>query len=179
MAYKIVFKGGLAEEFVEGAEGAQIAKLYLENRLPERIELNGNIYDSKSIKGVVKGFQNPDKTDRDERTIKMLADMHYEHEQASIKKRRQPPEVRCKNVGIAEILHTTLVGSRMPEELREQVIAAQFAFFQKNPDYAEARPSCYRHLMPHAEEAKPYHIRGAVVDSAFNLVERAVSSGIK
>lgn len=155
MSYRIVFKGQIGDEFVDDYTGRQLAKDFESNTFPERISINGNVYDAKSVKAVMSGFASPDTNDRNEATKKMIRDMQDEADAIKQKKLAQPPEVRCKNTGMAEVIYMGMSGKRVPPDVMQKIIERQHQFFKENPDWAEANPKCYRDLIPRALLIKP------------------------
>ncbi len=182
MSHRIVFKGGLPDEFMEDSRGYKLSELWKEGKLNGIVDINGNTYDAKSIKAILSGFSNPDTNDRNALNLKELQKIKTDHEAATEKKLAQSPEIRAKNTGLAEVMYMAFRGQKMPQDVREQVIEAQMAFFTKNPDFADANPICYKHLI--GNPARPQEKEAArVVDLlpawALNFAERTVSAGIK
>lgn len=179
MSYRIIFKGGqIGDEFVGEVEGSQISNAWEHNRLIGKVKINGNLYDATSIKAILSGFQNPDKTDKHEETKRMMRDMWRDYEDNKNRALSQPIEERAKRTGQAEMLYVSLCGHLMPPEIKELVVEAQLVFFKKNPNYSIAKPSCYKDLLMPYRRTGPYHIGGLAASTALSFAERVTAASM-
>lgn len=181
MSYKILFKGQIPEEFVEDSRGERLAEDWQANRLVGKININDNVYDASSIKAVVKGFRNPDREQKNEEYMKEIVGIRRESEEYFASKQKLPPEVRSQDTGLAEVLYVASTGKQMPEEVKEQVRARQLAFFKEHDYFAEAKPTCYRDLIPvrAVKKGAATSIMDLLQINTLHFAERVVSNGIQ
>lgn len=174
--YKIVFKGQVGEEFVDTLEGQELSEAWEENRLPNKVKINGNLYESSSIKAVISGFTNPDKSEKGEEVKKMMRDMWSEHRELQTEALALSPEKRAQRTGLAEMLYTNLCGRPMSDEIKKEVIAHQTKFFEEHPDFSIAKPTCYKHIFRDLKRYPEYSMGNAVQSAALNLAERVIAN---
>ncbi len=179
MSYRIIFKGQVEDEFVDESTGRSLSDDWESGRIASKVKINGNLYESSSIKAVISGFNNPDHTDHKDRMGKMISDIKYEHARGVEAILKLSPEARAKRTGLAEILYTSLAHAPMPQDVKEKVIARQETFFKENPDWAFAKATCYRDLMPKGIQREDGHIANTTVASGMHLFERIAQQGIK
>lgn len=173
--YKIIFKGQIGDEFVDSFEGLGLATDWKNGSLPSKVEINGNLYESSSIKAVISGFENPEKND----ATKDIAAMWSGFNNWADKAVALSPEQKAENTELAELTYVSMAGVQMPPELRPKIIARQLAFFKENPNYVYAKPTCYRDLLPSPMRPKEYHISNFTALSGLHLVERILQHGIR
>lgn len=172
--YRIIFKGQVPEEYVGEVEGRALADAWEANRLSHRVKINDNLYESSSIKAILSGFQNPDTGGQKSQNADMLREIDEDYQVGIKGLLALSPGNRALNTGIAELAYTILTHGRMPQDLREQVIARQAAYFEENPDRPHANPSCYRDLMPKPILGKEGHISNTTTIAGMDLIERIV-----
>lgn len=173
--YKIVFKGQIPDELVETVEGLGLASAWESGKLPAKVKINNNLYESSSIKAVISGFENPEKND----ATKDIAAMWSGFNDWANKAASLSPEQKAENTELAELTYVAMAGVQMPPELRPNIIARQLAFFKENPNYVYAKPTCYRDLLPPPMRPKEYHISNFTALSGLHLVERILQNGIR
>jgi hypothetical protein len=176
--YKVIFKGQVPEEFVDTVQGEELMQDWEHSRLPAKVKINGNLYESSAIKAVISGFQNPDKSDKSEENKKMMRDMWREYEDEKASALRLSLEKRAERTGLAEILYTQLTDRPMDEETRKEVVAAQLTFFKEHPDFSIAKPSCYKHIFKDFKRAPMYHISNHTAVAALNFAERVMANAL-
>lgn len=175
--YKIIFKGQMGEEFVETFQGKQLSDDWKNGALPSKVEINGNLYESSSIKAIVSGFNSPDHTDQNAEHLKMIDDMWHEFNQARAYKMTLSLEKRAEDTSLAEMLFAAY-GVPFP---RETVVAAQLKSFQEFPHFAQAKPTYYKHLLGHVPSHKDGEAMGMnelIPLAALNLAERVIANSI-
>lgn len=181
MAFRIIFKGQIPDEFMDDIKGVKISQMWEENRLTGKVNINGNVYDSSSIKAIISGFQNPDSTDAKNRHIEDIKKIREDNQKYLARKMAMSAEERAKDTGLAELIYSTFARKPMPLEVKEEVIARQAAFFKENPTYAEAKPTCYRDLIPRQQTARN-DLAPSIGELApawvLGFAERVVSNGI-
>lgn len=174
--YKIIFKGQIPDELVETVEGMGLANDWENNQLPTRVKINGNLYESSAIKAVISGFHNQENASGPALDI---AAMWKEQNKNRDRLLALSPEQRAQNTNLAELTYTAITDSKMPDALKPEIIARQIAFFKENSNFAEAKPSCYRDLIPKPAQPKDYHISNFTKTSGLKLVERILQNGIR
>lgn len=179
MSYRIIFKGQIPEEFVEETVGRNLSDAWERNSLPSKVNINGNLYESNSIKAILSGFNNPDGGDKKEEMAEMIREVQREHREGIGQLLALSPEKRAQNTGIAELVFRSQTNAPMSETVRQQIIERQASFFEENPTWAHANPACYRDLIPNHTAGKDFHISNHTALAGLNLVERIVQQGIR
>jgi len=181
MSYQIVFKGQIAPEFIDETSGRVIAAKWEQGTLTGRVVLNENIYEASAIKAILKGFQNPDHTKKNEDNAKLIMQISRDSEDYFARKQKRPSEERAKDTSLSEVLYVAAAGKKMPEEVKVKVRERQLAFFKEHDNFAEAKPTCYKDLIPQraiTKDAAP-SIGDLLSINTLHFAERVVSNGIQ
>ena len=181
MAFRIIFKGQIPDEFMDDIRGVKISQMWEENRLTGKVNINGNVYDSSSIKAIISGFTNPDSSAAKEKHIQDIKEIREDNQKYLARKMAMTAEERAKDTGLAELVYSAFARKPMPPEIKEEVIKRQTTFFKENPTYADAKPTCYRDLIPKPQTSRndlPPSIGDLAPAWALGFAERVVSNGI-
>lgn len=178
--YKILFKGSIEEELVETTEGVQLMQLWENNALPEKIQINGSVYDSKSIKAII---ANVASTDGKKLAMKeMMDESVYQHHQLVQKRWAMIPKERAQHVGIANMIMMAFRKRKLTPEETQEVITLQEKFFEEHPTYAWANPIVYKHVIgeqPTSKTGFAVKMSDLFPNHALRTAELAVANGIK
>lgn len=183
MSYRIIFKGGVEDMFVSDTRGIALSEAWEQGHLPHVINIDGALLESKTIKAIIPGVKNPDTTKEKDRNMEDLREMEDEYRESKRKKLSLSPQQRAQSTSLASMFFYGVCGRKMTKEERDEVILCQEKFFQEHPNYAEASPICYRHVIdrvpkePKLGAAK--HISDILRGSAIALAQKQVSNGIQ
>lgn len=184
MSYKIVFKGNDIEDIiVDNDRGMSLAAKWQNNELPSKVNIDGFVVESSAIKAIISGARDPHKSDSKSRMAEMLDQTDREHATYKKKLLALSPEERGKRTAMAEYVYFVYTGKEMPEELKPEFIKAQQEYFKENPEYAEANPVCYKHLInefrPDQSTHHTQHISTPLVEAAMTTIEQQITMSRK
>lgn len=172
--YKIIFTGGLEDVYVETAKGMELSQDFKNGTMPDRIEINGMIVSSKSIKAIVPGIINPDAP---KGGFEYIADEKAEFTKWRQKRLALSPKDRAKDVSMFNFLSQALRGRNLTDEEVPKVQEAQEKWFENHLDWHNANPVCYfkKKELPIYKANKGdkmTHMKDYMAQNALELVER-------
>lgn len=178
MSYRIVFKGDLPDEYVDEGTGRKMADAWEQGTLSGRVSVNGNLYEVSAIKAIMSGFANPDTSSRHQTNTDEVRKIWDDFNQDKNRRLALTPEKRAQETGLAEMLF----GAYKTTFPREEVIKLQQKFFETHPNFAQAKPTIYKHLLktPIMGRGKEtaVHVADLTVMAALSLAEKVVADGI-
>jgi len=153
----IKFKGSFDDIEVSDEQGQAIIRDMKQKNLPDKIELNGGIYDSKSIKAVQPSGGSR-ASGNNEKTKKNQEKIDVEYNASRERSLALAPEERAKDLNILTLVWYAETGENLnpediPADVAKEVIIRQTAFFKEHPKRMYALPTIYRDLLPKKREA--------------------------
>ncbi len=184
MTYKIVFSGKIEDEYVNDSEGIFLAEMFKSRGFPERVEINGNVYEAKSIKAVISGASNPDDAERKNRGMEIIEESNVDFKKFRGESLKKTPKERAQSIAMMNMICQALRGRPLTEEEKVDVRAAQEKWFTEHPDFHTANPTCYfsKEDMARAKATirerpgEATQIKDLLARNILNLMERHLNS---
>lgn len=179
--FRVIFKGDMEDIYLTDAEGTQLMQDIENNTLQGFIRLSGRVVDAKSIKAVMPQSSDPDSSVDKDRGMEIIRESIVMFDSFKQDFLNMPVDMRCKEVGLADMLSVALRGRRLTDEEKEEVAKRQRVFYEEHPDYAFANPICYKDLLfaKIPTEGAMIHVRDVVSQNALLFTEQLVRNGIK
>lgn len=175
-----MFKGGVSDEYVDDYAGREIAADFEKGRLQDKLSINGNIYDAKSIKAILSKSQDPDEQARlrrqegTEAAREIWQDFNDAREQMML----LTPAERAKhptNIAFAQMIATGMTGRTLPED---RIIEGSTKWLQAHPDFHVASPISYlskkEHKQPDYGVDSMIHVSAILQNSVLAIAERVL-----
>lgn len=159
MSYRIVFKGGLPDEFVDEIKGSSLSEAWEGGKLNGIVKINGNSYDGKAIKAIMSGFSNPDKLGVREQNMKDMEEERRKFQDFRKKMMALSPAERARhsyNLEFANMVWYSVKKRDLTSEERETVIKKSEEWITAHPEFHAANPSAYleRKDLPHPSKTE-------------------------
>lgn len=138
---------GLGEEVVVGGELAEFlfavwSDPTRHHELPKTVSTGSVIFQTKDIKNITKS--EPRKASEPEKPNAA------EQEYLDFRRKMQTlsPDKRARILRFPKLIYRAHTGQELPEELKPQIIARQYAYFKDHPNCIYANPKVYAELIP-------------------------------
>lgn len=129
--------------YLTSMEGQQLMDDLKRGAVKGMIELNGNLISVGSIKAIQPDAGDPDRSSMKHDFQAMMDEIEQDTQKRKAQLLALSPKDRAQNIGLARVMWRAIKGRDLEGEEKAAVIAAQERFFEKNPNWGEANPSCY------------------------------------
>lgn len=152
--YAIFLRSQREPILVDDTIGYKLKDQWLNGKLPKRVEVGDWAGDSEQIKGIKANADGnideeivTSQEGRSQKTDAYFKQIDQEYKDYRKAKLKLSPADRAKNLTIAKLVWEAHTERPMPDDIKEQIIARQQAFFEEFPRLSIANPICYRDIV--------------------------------
>lgn len=183
MSYRILFKGNLQEIEVSDDRGRVLAQSLENGTLEGMVNIDGSLYDSKSIKAVVQGRADAERTQEKIDNMREIQDMENSFQREKRRVLGLSPKERAKRLNIANLLARGIMQRELSEKEQSEIIDLQEKYFEQHPNHAEANPTVYKHILERGavreqKSKAAQHISDGLRTSAITIALKQFSNAI-
>lgn len=170
--YRVIFKGGMEDMYLDYTEGKQLHDDLANNRLDGFINLKGVLVEAKSIKAILPNATDPDSRDSKQKGSDFIYNETIKFDKWRAERLAMSPVVRAQDVSFFNFLCRTIRGRPLTAEEIPEVRMAQEQWFTDHPDFHNANPICY---FKKEELAFPEHHKDRMTPLKDLLLENALN----